>query len=377
MLVRNTGGPVKKCDRKNQPRKAQKRWRFVLIKCVIGAFFLFATSPAYAQDIDIPIDFSQFEVKGVNLSDAFVAQIENADITLSPLDLEHLRHHQIVFVPGFLSDWGGSLRSYLKHHIQWLKDREIEPVVVATRSHESHFENAKKIKEAIMAFPRKSFIYTHSRGGIETLLALIQFPEIREKIGGVIFVQSPFYGTWIADRAYAWCESSHPEGVGELTDQEIKDCLTKFLNYQLGSSSLPYVNEWMNSIQDLGRGLWTTIKSLRSIVRHNENQKYRDLIRTFLDEDQFKVLFVTTADMSESWRLTAYEFFRRQMRELGILNDGVVPSSSMILEGAPYVRIPGELDHSALVTSRRGEDLKKLSQRVFELSLRHILSGTP
>ncbi|MGE9743613.1 hypothetical protein [Bdellovibrio bacteriovorus] len=60
-------------------------------------------------------------------------------------------------------------------------------------------ENIRKALDQSARAGRKAVLLTHSLGGLALLESLVDFPHHRDSVAGIVFLQSPFYGSPIAD----------------------------------------------------------------------------------------------------------------------------------------------------------------------------------
>ena len=65
--------------------------------------------------------------------------------------------------------------------------------------------NRQAIIQAIQNAPKPVLLFTHSKASVDTLLTLLEYPGLQNKIAGWVASQSPFHGSPIADQV---CE--HP-----------------------------------------------------------------------------------------------------------------------------------------------------------------------
>jgi hypothetical protein len=174
-------------------------------------------------------------------------------------------------------------------------------------------------------------LIAHSRGGVEVLEALIEAPHLRSKVFGVIFIQSPFYGTFVADLF-----SSTKRGLELGAEQESEDGWDRFL---LHTRLLP------SSVKRRLYGIWQSTKSLTARRRQSWMRQNAQAVQEIFDSKPGITL--TTYDESRlSFRV--FEIFRKLMQWKGIVSDGVVPHRSMQIPGVSRVSLVG-LDHAAFV----------------------------
>ncbi len=116
-----------------------------------------------------------------------------------------LKSYKILFVPGFLSNIydfsraGVSRQLYFSAQIADLRRNGLDAVLVGTNGAGLPRENAKIILEAVSASTAPVIIIAHSKGGIDSLEALLSYKETRKKVKGLVTIQTPFFGSEIAD----------------------------------------------------------------------------------------------------------------------------------------------------------------------------------
>jgi len=116
-----------------------------------------------------------------------------------------LKNYRILFVPGFLSNIydfsraGISRQLYFSAQIADLRRKGLDAVLVGTNGAGLPPANAKIIMEAVSASTAPVIIIAHSKGGIDSLEALLSYKEMRKKVRGLVTIQTPFFGSEIAD----------------------------------------------------------------------------------------------------------------------------------------------------------------------------------
>jgi pimeloyl-ACP methyl ester carboxylesterase len=107
----------------------------------------------------------------------------------------------------------------------------VRTIVVGGRSGTSH--NARQIAETLAASPidgeRKVILIGYSKGGLDILRLLVDFPELAARVVAVVGVASPVFGTPLADMAepaYAALVAKMPHGKCPPGDGEVMSSLT-------------------------------------------------------------------------------------------------------------------------------------------------------
>ena len=81
--------------------------------------------------------------------------------------------------------------------------RNVSLVSPAFNTSESVVHNAAAIRALLRSADREIVLVTHSKGGLDTLHALLDAPEVWPKVRGWVAFQSPFYGSPLADSTFA------------------------------------------------------------------------------------------------------------------------------------------------------------------------------
>lgn len=121
--------------------------------------------------------------------------------------LAELRTMKVLLVPGLLAESyleayrhlgvGG----YFEPQLALFKELGIEAQRLGLESEAELEVNALKIVWAVKASSKPVLIIGHSKGGLDALMALFNYPEIRPQVTGLIAIQGPFWGTPLADQA--------------------------------------------------------------------------------------------------------------------------------------------------------------------------------
>ena len=113
-----------------------------------------------------------------------------------------LAGRRILLVHGLLGEVMAALRpigiDYMQGLAAWLCEAGAEASVVRLPTGEPVIRNALALRAAIAAEPRPPLVIAHSKGGLEALAALMD-PRTVERCTGFIALQSPFFGSPIAD----------------------------------------------------------------------------------------------------------------------------------------------------------------------------------
>jgi len=160
------------------------------------------------------------------------------DRVILPANPEHL---EVVLVTGAFSECvGEASRPFSAGAARLQAARaKVRTVVVGGRSGTSH--NARQIADALAASQidgeRKVILIGYSKGGLDILRFLVDFPDLAARVDAVVGVASPVFGTPLADLAepaYAALVAKMPydkcpPGDGEVIASLTPDAATQWL----------------------------------------------------------------------------------------------------------------------------------------------------
>ena len=110
---------------------------------------------------------------------------------------------QILIVPGFLNECFASIGLPFEEAIQSLNDQQVESKLLMVSGRSSSDANAvyiaEKISELRLAADEYLVIIGHSKGAVDTMHALVNFPETSRRVGAVISVSGAINGTPLVD----------------------------------------------------------------------------------------------------------------------------------------------------------------------------------
>jgi hypothetical protein len=232
-----------------------------------------------------------------------------------------LRASHILFVPAVLS--GIALKAsrlrlveYLTAQVRQLRDEGFDASIADIDTGASVARNGERLAEIIAARRCPTWIVTHSKGGLDTLEALIAHPELRRHVDGWIAFQAPFHGSPIADVA-----------SGTKRARRVSGAALKLLGADL------------EAIGDL-----STDRRARYMDQHGPaiEQLLRDL----------PVMCVGTVSGSSTGKASLMPDWPtgRWMASQGLKNDGLVPVNSTVLPGSRFVTLAG-LSHGQVATN--------------------------
>lgn len=251
--------------------------------------------------------------------------------TTFPITEEKFKNYKILIVPGVLAESFISksnnfikLRSLFaegfKDQIEYLKNNESDFEFVRLETETPPEENALKIIESLEKSTLPVLIYSHSKGGLDTLEAFRLRPDLIQKVHGWITVQTPFYGAPIASKVHR----------NHLYKGGAKNLFRIMGGNQKGLSSL-------------------TIEERLQIMQQSSTI---ELIEKIAKETRF-INMATTKENTRGYD-TPLELFRNYSDKKAGPNDGVVPLKSALLSehgfNVDYV-IEENVDHLMTMTN--------------------------
>jgi len=262
--------------------------------------------------------------------------------------IDRLRGYHVVFVAGFLSDTRMqpqwllknfiSIGNHFREQMEWLTSEGIENHRVRLNSEAAPLTNAGLIALDLLKIKKPVILITHSKGGLDTLNLLVNWKNLRSKIAGWISLQTPFYGSPVADL---------------VSTQSV-------LNVPFFGSM-----EWSGGTRESVLSM-TTSHAWKYLSEHTAE------IAEVVDQVPVLCLATWKPNVKQSYD-TPLEFFRNWMEGNGILSDGMVPLNFAILPGSDYARLEG-LDHGTIVSPRPYQpfDRVELTRELLTLLLRSI-----
>lgn len=288
----------------------------------------------------------------LNLSPGF-KKILDQKKELNRHELKRLQQYDIYFIPGLFAesliredrrsvvDFSIITKDYFGEQIKLLQNQyHLNAHRLSTSSYNVE-ETKANIREALATSyqnKRKAILISHSLGGLVLLEELVSNPQIQENIAGIIFLQSPFFGS----------------PLGEvLLDPPYH--LEKLLH-----PLLPYVNISEDTIE------YVSPKSRKKFMDENQH-KIEKLIKriplyTFsssapANRSFFKPLIDIMSDgcikgiklgcISEVFYAGPYDE-----------SDGLIPVKSSFIPGADFVFLKN-VDHGEIILRLPFEDYKK------------------
>lgn len=221
----------------------------------------------------------------------------------------------VLFIPGIYSGPINYIfNTYFKPQFDYLDQKGIKYELSNGNSEKKMSYNAMCLKRQILNKNEKITIITHSKGGIDLLETIRLYPEVKDKINKIHFLQAPFYGSPVADllTSTLW---------GKL-----------FLAF-----SLTVLRGDRDSIHEI-----TTAQRLRYMdeIFHEEILNGLDVNLVTAHKDPDHKLFDSCLFLFRNW-----------MYKKGIKSDGLVPVESAYIKGYPQTLF-SNLDHASAVVVR-------------------------
>ena len=254
------------------------------------------------------------------------AKVERAFLEIAP----RIRASRILFVPALLSGialTASRLRlvEYLTHQARQLRDHGFDASIADIDTGASVQRNGERLAEILSAHHCPTWIVTHSKGGLDTLQALIAHTDLQRYVDGWIAFQAPFFGSPVADVA-----------SGSIRARRISSAALKMI----GADP-------------------TVVSDLRTDRRSKYMDDHAARIEALAAAVPVMCVGTVSATGPRDVSLMPSSPTGRWMDQLGLLNDGLVPLSSAILPGSRFVRLRA-LGHGQVATNHI------LSRRKFE-----------
>jgi hypothetical protein len=240
-------------------------------------------------------------------------------------DIPRLDGQRVLLVYGLLGEVAAAFHpfglEYMQPLAEWLRDQGAIASVVKLRTAESVSANAARLRAEILADPAPALVIAHSKGGLEALAALLD-PAAQARCVGFLAMQSPFYGSPVADVVVGAKPLEAAAGglarlLGIGTEEGVRDLTTSARRAWMAAAEAP-----------IGR----LIAALPVAC-----------VATALED--------TKARGRERLHLAAAQWMEK--RGYGP-NDGLVPVDSALIPGARHVVLPGS--HIASVSRGPGRD---------------------
>lgn len=126
---------------------------------------------------------------------------------------------RVLMVPGLLAECVSELSKLFEDSVANLEAQGYKTGYIQTKGRKSSERNALLVRDAILRQPagEKLVLVTHSKGSVDSLQALAQYPELTARVLAVISVSGAINGSPLADLV--------PEGLAAFVEQvELSSC---------------------------------------------------------------------------------------------------------------------------------------------------------
>jgi hypothetical protein len=285
------------------------------------------------------IDFRTYQPQGINVTEEYRKFMANPQSVSA--DLAGVR---VILVEGVMGNYVDTVGKwfmnlfnqydYFADQKRWLKSVGADYKQIKIETEDGSAKVARTITKALLKSDKPVLLLTHSKGGTDALVALVNNPALANKLVGWISIQTPFLGSPVADyleRTQPWKSLAH------------------FILTLMGGSG--------ESLKDL-----TTD---RRVPYYENNKAAIEDIRNRVPILTFGSWKDDEPDKTDS----IFEFSRNLMvKHMGVDNDGLVPWKSAILPNGYYVTVDG-LDHASTVVNNKyiKLDKKRFTNALFNL----------
>ena len=279
------------------------------------------SAPKLSKPKPYETEYPAYAGQGTDISSSYLSSWDSAEKPVTAEEAAQLGRYKILLVPGFLGNSASGdgqlvqvnlpgfkvdIGKMFSGQMKWMTDNGLQFEFVTIETEAAPMVNARTIASRVEASDRPVILIGHSKGGVDSLHALVKYPELAKKVAVFISVQSPFLGSPVADAVMA----------------------SKSLN---------------NLAKHILKSLGGTKASLVSLttkygVTYYERKK-TDIARVLRT---VKVVNFCSWKNEEPGRVdTVLEPLRDGMANVGLDNDGLVPVQSQILPGATYIKVEG------------------------------------
>lgn len=247
-----------------------------------------------------------------------------------------LERQRVLLVYGLLGEIVAALEplglDYMQPLRAWFAAQGADASVVPLRTAEAVAANAARLRGVLLDDPRPALIVAHSKGGLEALAALLE-PAAQERCTGFLAMQSPFYGSPVADAVLAAKPLEAATGG-----------LARLL--RVGSG------EGLRDLTTGARRIW--MAAAAEPIARLLGAVPVACLATELKEG--------AARGRERLHLAAAQWMEKRGHGP---NDGLVPVASALIPGAPQLVLPGS--HIATVSRGPGRDPAALMRAGLEV----------
>ncbi|HOX22434.1 MAG TPA: hypothetical protein PLL10_03140, partial [Elusimicrobiales bacterium] len=157
-------------------------------------------------------DYPSYAGQGTDITAQYAKAWEQASSPADESELENLRRFKVLLVPGFLGNVSGNgtplvhlnipgmkVNTMFADQQRWLAENGVETELVPVDTEASPAANAKVIAGAIRASQKRVILLARSKGGIDSLYALVRYPDLSGNVAAFISVETPYLGSPVAD----------------------------------------------------------------------------------------------------------------------------------------------------------------------------------
>ena len=209
---------------------------------------------------------------------------------------------EYLFVPGLMTERYGS--AYCERNRNQLEKLGLSFKTVIMDTDASVATNAEAVRTALLSAEKPVIIFGHSKGGVDALAALLKYPELQNRVRGLLLVQSPVGGTHVAEL--------------------------------IASSSIA-VAAAKHVLESLLKGDVDAVLDLSYPKRKNFFKEYSTMPKVPT------ICFSTTVQGGPMGVVASF-----LKSKYGVDSDGLVPEEDSLLPGAAVVRVHG-VDHGSSV----------------------------
>jgi hypothetical protein len=262
----------------------------------------------------------QFSAIGTNVGEKYLTTWHSiSERTDSPWN--ELKNYKVLLVEGYFGNWVKRIphlhnnRSaiHFQDQVDWLTELGVDFDFVPVQTESSAEFNAAIIKKEIENADKKVFIISHSKGGADTLVSLITYPELQEKVAGWMPLNAAFQGSPLASQA---------------------------LDYS--------VTRWL--MKEFFENFGGSIDSLQCL-RVEDRQEFIKVHSEEIIHLQKKIPLISFSAFIPNKKRhldTRFEIPRNLLLAEGYQNDGLLPWESSVLPGSDYVVMEG-IDHATTI----------------------------
>jgi triacylglycerol esterase/lipase EstA (alpha/beta hydrolase family) len=289
--------------------------------------------------IDLPLDQSI----DIPIGDAIANALPRLELPIEP--------------GGFISFY--TQMSYLDS--QGIRYQSLSAVSKSFDTAESVEHNAAAILAFLRSRDKQIIIVSHSKGGLDTLDALLDAPELwGDTVIAWVALQAPFHGSPVADSTFSTVNDFLLDAVGgngqsvddlktatragymDANKRRIADLtariptISAYSTYEAGGTATGFASTFASSIFNAG-----LISQITQIVLKNYRDTPRDLARVVTASTSAAISLIrqrVTSALGESVATIGLMDLTNvyMTAVLNLPNDGLVPSESTKLEGAAH-----------------------------------------